>query len=307
MSTGRASPTIDLDLTPSVLAADVVGFVYNGQRPEYLDFARRLAVSLEAPKSAWFCAAEDLESLAAQLDDTGVIVTIGGDGTILRTVRHAAQRAIPLLGINKGRVGFMTELTEEEAGERLSEYLSGDNWVEERSMLQATINRRESEAPPEIHHALNDHVLGRASVARLVDVELKVNGVLLTTFRTDAVIASTSTGSTAYAMSAGGPIVHPHAHVFVVQPVAPHIGMRTGLVLSHDDVIELSLTGSHSGILSVDGFTDAKLGPHDTVEVRRSSYTARFLRQGSAAKLYARLTERLGLAGRPEVPLTPPD
>ncbi len=271
--------------------------MYNGQRPEYLDFARRLAVSLEAPVSAWFCAAEDLESLGSQLDDTGLIVTIGGDGTILRTVRHAAQRAIPILGINKGRVGFMTEMTEGEAAKRIPEYLGGDHWVEERSMLQATICRHESDAPTETHHALNDHVLGRASVARLVDVELKVNGVLLTTFRTDAVIASTSTGSTAYAMSAGGPIVHPQARVFVVQPVAPHIGMRTGLVLSDDDVIELSLTGSHSGILSVDGFTDAEIGPYDTVVVCRSTYTARFLRQGSAAKLYARLTERLGLAG----------
>ncbi len=283
----------------------MIGFVYNGQRPEYMDFVHSLVSSLSLSDRSWHCAADSLDTHASLMEKTGVIITVGGDGTILRTVRYVAPLDIPILGVNKGRVGFMTELTEDEAPEQIPEYLAGEHWVEERSMLQASVCRRGAPEPAETHHALNDHVLGRASVARLVDICLKVNGVLLTTFRTDAVIASTSTGSTAYAMSAGGPILHPQARVFIVQPVAPHMGMRTGLVLSDDAAIELSLVGSHSGILSVDGFTDTELGPDDTVVVRRSPYTAKFLRQGSPAKLYARLTERLGLAGWPEQPVLP--
>ena len=284
---------------------DTIGFVYNGQRPEYLEFVRRLSSSLPLPGPAWHCSADELDACAALLDETRFIVTAGGDGTILRTVRHAAPRAVPILGINKGRVGFMTEIAESEAVERIPTYLRGEHWVEERAMLEAAVRRRGETEHAETYHALNEHVLGRASVARLVDVSLRVDGVPLTTFRADAVIASTSTGSTAYAMSAGAPILHPQARVFIVQPVAPHTGMRAGLVLSDEAVIELSLAGSHDGILSVDGFTDAELGPGDTVRIRRSPHKARFLRRGSAAKLYARLTERLGLAGWPEQPPTP--
>ena len=304
MSGRRAWPTITSDLTHSI-ASQMIGFVYNGQRPEYLDFVRGLVSSLSLSDRSWNCAADALDTHAKFMEETGVIVTVGGDGTILRTVRHVAPQNIPILGVNKGRVGFMTELNEDEAQERIPAYLNGEHWVEERSLLQASVCRRGASEPAETHHALNDHVIGRASVARLVDVTLRVDGVLLTTFRTDAVIASTSTGSTAYAMSAGGPILHPQSRVFIVQPVAPHMGMRTGLVLSDEAVVELSLAGSHSGILSVDGFTDTALGPDDTVLIGRSPHTARFLRQGSPAKLYARLTERLGLAGWPEQPIVP--
>ena len=207
----------------------LIGFVYNGQRPEYMDFVDHLVSSLSLDGRMWSSAAEDLPAMDGHLEETGLIVTVGGDGTILRTVRYVSPHAVPILGVNKGRVGFMTEVTDEEAVARIPAYLEGDYWVEERTMLQAAVFPQGADEPTHTLHALNDHVLGRAAVARLVDVNLRVDDVLLTTYRADAVIASTSTGSTAYAMSAGGPILHPQAKVFLVQPVAPHMGMRMDL------------------------------------------------------------------------------
>ncbi len=281
--------------------SDLVGIVYNGQRPEYSALVDQIIDSLSSGSRAWSCSAAELDSLVDRLADTSVIITIGGDGTILRTVRVVAPRAVPILGVNKGRLGFMTELTDEEAIRRIPEYLGGDCWTEERTMLQASVYPGQATEPRLVFHALNDHVVGRASVARLVDVDLIVDGVALTRFRADAVIASTSTGSTAYAMSAGGPITHTNAKVFLIQPVAPHMGMRTGLVVSEESVIEFNLVGGQSGILSVDGFTDTGLDPDDRVVVQRSPHVARFLRSGPAPELYARLTERLGLSNWPQL------
>jgi NAD+ kinase len=305
---------------------DLIGLVYNARVAEAPGLLKALADSLGLKGRCWLSSAMEVEKEWDKLGSTSLVVVAGGDGTILRTVRVIAPFAIPIVGINMGRVGFMTELRVEEAAEKLPVYLDGDLSagsrgtpstgsrgtlstssrgtlrVEERMMLQATIAAGSEQEPHLTLHALNDVVIGRGTVAHLMDISASVDGVPLTSYRADAVIVATATGSTGYALSAGGPIIYPEAQVMMVQPVAAHTGMRMGLMLPGDSVIELRAADDHPAMLSVDGFTDATLSPNDRVTVRRSPYTARFLRANPATVFYSALTRRLGLSPRREPP-----
>ena len=219
----------------------------------------------------------------------------GGDGTILRTVREVAAAGLPIVGINMGRVGFMSELSVEEAVEKLPSYLNGAQRVEERMMLTARVKAPgQSEESRELH-ALNDIVVARWDTVRLLDIRTTVNGVPLTTYRADALIVATATGSTGYALSAGGPVIYPEARLILLQPVAPHTGLRQGVVLPGDAVIELSPGNGERSILSADSFSEQVLEPGSTVTVGPSPYVARFLRASPASGFYATVTRRLRL------------
>ena len=165
-------------------------------------------------------------------------------------------------------------------------------------MLQASVALAGGGKQRTIGHALNDDVLTRGAVARLVDIDTRIDGVLLTTYRADGLIAATPTGSTGYALSAGGPILHPEALEMLIQPVAAHMSFHTGIVLSRDSVIELSVSGGHQAVLSVDGAGDTAVDKGEVVVIRRSPHVALFLRKDPAAAFYSTLTERLGVSGR---------
>ncbi len=274
---------------------NIVGLVYNAKVPEAARLAGSLQEALELRERAWISAAGDLAGLENEIRRTSTIITVGGDGTILRTVRVAAPHSVPILGINMGRVGFMTEISVEEALQKVPTYLNGEARVEERMMLQASVVSENEEEPRLTLHVLNDIVVGRAAVAKLLNVEATVDNVPMTTYRADGVVVATATGSTAYTMSIGGPIVSPGAKVILMHPVAAHLGLRTSLVLPVDSVVELRVRGSAEAILSADGFTDASLGTGDRVVIRRSPHIARFLRAGPPSDFYANLTSRLGL------------
>ena len=277
----------------------LVGFVYNALIPDAPGLISSLIGSLELSGRSWVCAAEDISTRSEELDDTSLIVVAGGDGTILRAIQVIAAYQVPIVAVNMGRVGFMSELRVEEAAERLPMYLNGETRVERRVMLQATVT---GGGGTFTSHALNDVVVGRGGVAKLLDIETKVDGVPLTSYRADAVIVSTATGSTGYALSAGSPILYPEAKMLVVQPVAAHTGLRDGLVLPENSVIELSTTDGKPASLSIDGLEDRVLGSDSSVAVSRSPYEALFLRAKPAEAFYSDLTRRLGLVYN----LTPP-
>ena len=274
---------------------DLIGFVYNPRVPEAVGLVDSLVKSLGLQEKSWTASAAELQTRENMLAKTSLIVTAGGDGTILRAVRVAAPYSVPIVGINLGRVGFMTELSVEEAAGRLQAYISGEFRVEERMMMQASITSGSGEGPAVEAHALNDVVVTRAGVARVMDIDVAIDGASLTTYRADAVIAATATGSTGYALSAGGPIVDPEARLIMVRPVAPHISFQPGVVVAKGSVIELGVRGEREVALVVDGFVAATLGPTDRVVVQRSPHVARFLRAGPPSAFYATLTERLGL------------
>ena len=283
------------------MAADgLIGMVYNRQAPQAPEFLASLVGKLGLAGRNWIRPADKLDDVRGELDATELLVIAGGDGTILRTVRAIAPHTIPIVGVNMGRVGFMTELRVDDAAERLPAYIARVPFVrvEERMMLQASVTKAGESEPGVMVHALNDVVVGGADVSSLLDVHTEIDGVPLTSFRADAVIVSTATGSTGYALAAGGPILFPEARVMLVQPVAAHTGLRDGLVVPDDSVIELRPTNRSGATVIPDGFVDAEIRPNDRVLVTRSPHVARFLRAAPASAFYTTLTQRLGLVYR---------
>ena len=271
-----------------------IGFVYNALVAEAPALIDSLISSLDLRTRSWVSSAFEVSCHASEFADTALIVVAGGDGTILRTVHAIAAHSIPIVGVNLGRVGFMSELRVEEAAERLPGYINGNVRVERRMMLRATVTDG-SGTGILTADALNDVVVGRGGVARLLDIDTVVDGEFLTSYRADAVIVSTPTGSTGYALSAGAPIFFPEALMMMLQPVAAHTGLRDGLVLPHDTAVVLSATDGKQASLSVDGMEEIDLDVDFRVTIRRSPFEARFLRSKPRTAFYTELTRRLGL------------
>ena len=284
---------------------DLVGFAYNPMITRTSGFVESLVDELGLRHKSWVSAASDVDLHLERLQRTSALITAGGDGTILRVARRVAQHGVPILAINMGRVGFMTELSVDDAAESIPGYLDGSARVEHRMMLRASLQEADGSSDGIELHALNDVVITRGSPPRLLDVETRIDGVLLTTYRADGVIVSTPTGSTSYSLSAGGPILYPEAKEIVIQPLAAHMSFQTGLVVSQDSVVELTLKRGRDAIMSVDGSTDA-IEAGQTVVIERSPYVASFLRKDPAESFYSTLTQRLGVSGRavppPRVP-----
>ena len=269
-----------------------IGFVHNAQHPAALQMTEALMRSLDLGEDCWTAAAEDLDDMRPLLRDTRFIVVAGGDGTILRVVRTIAEYGVPLVGINMGRVGFMAELEVPTAIEELPAYLNGDARIEERMMLEVSVTHDNEREPYLTLHALNDVVVGRGGSPRLLDIVATIDGGVFTSYRADAVIVATATGSTGYALSAGGPIMYPETKAMLIQPVAAHTGLRSGLILPDYTELELQAGDNHEALLSVDGFTDTILHGNDRVSIRKSRYATRFLRRHAPTAFYAALTRR---------------
>ncbi len=221
-----------------------------------------------------------------------VLVTVGGDGTLLRAARMAARADIPLLGVNLGRLGFLTEVEAADALELVPRYLAGDfAWMDERRMAQCVTLT--SEGPSEPVHVLNDVVVGRGRVAHIARIGVSINGVELTTYQADAVIVSTATGSTAYSLSVGGPILFPASGDMVVVPVATHGDLDAPVVVPDDCAVELVVKSDHDAIMTADGFVDIPMARGDSAMVSASPHRARFLRGGPPDQFYETLVYRL--------------
>jgi NAD+ kinase len=236
----------------------------------------------------WQTSDWDDEAVADSIPGTDLLICIGGDGTVLRAARVIVPHAVPILGINMGRLGFLTEVRPGDLVDRLGDALEGRCRIEERTMLQAQVPSWGA-----THHALNDVIVGRASIGRPLYVETVVDGVRLAIHRCDAVIAATATGSTAYSLSAGGPILHPESQELLLTPVAPHLGSARPVVLPPSATVELTVTADKEAVISVDGQIDRALASGDSVIVCRSAHLARFVRFSPPQDYYAVLAEKL--------------
>lgn len=249
--------------------------------------------SLEA---VWVCSAWDDEATSRNIDGTDMIISVGGDGTVLRAARAVVPHPVLILGVNMGRLGFLAELTPAEAREKLPYILHGGGRVEMRTMLKAEL-LAPLNAPPISnweYHALNDVVAARSSVGRPVYVSVSIDSVPLATYRADAVIIATATGSTGYSLSAGGPVLYPETQALVLTPVAPHLSAGTPLVLPASALVEMRVEAEHPAILSVDGQEEIEMVSGAGVRVSASPHVARFLRLGPPSSFYASLARRLG-------------
>ena len=266
-----------------------VGILYHPKTEKAKAFSRELEKFLKARGvSFWTCSAWEEDKAKPQIADSELILSIGGDGTILRAVRAAIPHAVPIVGINLGNLGFMTELKAEEAFERLPQLLDGDGWIEERAMLEAKLLSQGKAL-----HAMNDVFVGRRSSARLVHVETRVDGEVLANYRADGVIVATATGSTGYSLAAGGPILYPQAKEIIIKPVCPHLALDRAVVLPAEAEIQIKVTTTHEAMLSIDGQVEMSLSSGDEVKVKRSLHVARFLRIRPKAYFYSYLESRL--------------
>ena len=211
--------------------------------------------------------------LPSQVD---LLLVLGGDGTLLSMARLVGGLAVPILGVNLGGLGFLTALTVDELFPALEAYLAGGLVIEERMMLAATV-LREGERLAE-YVALNDMVITKSAMSRIIRLEVGVDGQLATAYRADGLIISTPTGSTAYCLSAGGPIVFPTMDAMVLTPICSHTLTNRPIVLPADQRIEVRLLTDQDVMLTADGQVGFALKPLDVVEVRRAPSRIRLLR-----------------------------
>lgn len=265
-------------------------------QPEAIAMAEQVATWLQGRGRAVVCerggpveGASPLssEDLARSAD---LVVVLGGDGTLLHAARLLGPREVPILGINMGTLGFMTEWTREQTFSALERILSGDFSVERRTRLAVTVDRGgETLLSAEV---LNDAVINKNALARIAEVAAFVDGAPLTSFKADGVIVSTPTGSSAYSLAAGGPLVHPAVSTMLVTPICPHTLTQRPLLLPDDRTIELVLCSDGEMFVTLDGQSGRAIERDDRVTLRRSP-TATLLVRPASATWYAVLRDKL--------------
>lgn len=269
-----------------------IGLLHHPKIPESQVLAREIAEWLGAKGiRAWLGSAWDEEEVRRHVTDFDLLVTLGGDGTILRAARVAVQHGVPILGLNLGRLGFLAEMEAGEWREKLPHVLTGEYWLEERMMLHA--ERQRGSECLDSYEALNDVVISRHSLARVVRLATYINGGYLTTYTADGLIASTPTGSTAYALSVGGPILPPQLKNILLIPIAPHLSMDRAIVLSKGAIVKVKVSTDHQAILTVDGQFHVELEDADEVVVKASPHACHFIRMQDRAYFYRTLMDRL--------------
>lgn len=233
-------------------------------------------IERDAVEAATGCVIEVLEpeELAARVD---LMVVLGGDGTMIAAARMLGDHEVPVLGVNFGTLGYLAEFRPEEMIPTLASIVVGETYcLDRRVMLTAEIHRGAERLPG--NHVLNDVVIGKSALARIIEMEMRLNGLFVNTFRADGLIVSTPTGSTAYNLSAGGPVIYPSMNAVVVTPICPHTLSNRPLVVPDDSVIEITLrTPEEEVAVTLDGQVGFPLEFGDRVRIRRSSTTFNLL------------------------------
>lgn len=220
-------------------------------------------------------------------------IVLGGDGTIIHAARICAFAEIPILGVNFGRVGFLTDLEPDQLQGQLPYYLNQDGsvWIDKRAMLHAVL---EQDGKREEFLALNDIVIARGTWPRVVQILIWIDDFFYSTTYADGVIISTATGSTAYNLAVGGPLLHPQVQSTVISPIAPHLASDRSLVLPPEANIKLQIfTGSQDGVFSADGQMNREITHGASIAVSKSQYTTRFLRRRPPTAFYQIINAKL--------------
>jgi NAD+ kinase len=266
-----------------------IGILYHPKVEKSERFARDLTGFLKSKGvGCWIHSSWDEGEAGKALAGSDLVVSVGGDGTILRAARIIYPQEIPILGVNFGNLGFMNELEAGEAQDKLIEVIGGAGWIEQRSVLEAVVR-----SSGNTYHALNDVVVGRGRFLRLINVEVAIDGEVFTTYRADAVIVSTATGSTGYSLAASGPILYPESRDILMKAVCPHLNMDKAIVLSSATRITLKALTNHEAMISMDGQVEEQLKSGDEVEVCLAGQTSRFLRLRPRGSFYRTLVSKL--------------
>ena len=237
-------------------------------------------------------------AITSRLKDTALVVTLGGDGTFLAGARLAAPRGIPILGVNLGRLGFLTELEEDQLDQGLLRFLDGEYRIEERTILQVVLSRGERTVARAI--GLNEVVVDHSGAARMLRVEIDVGGQAVGIIDADGIMVATATGSTAYALASGGPILEPTLRDLVLVPMNPFALTVRPIVFPPGQDITLSVMRGPAE-MRIDGRRGRSVATGDTVRCGSHPRRLKVVRFGPPEEFYRRLGEKLGW-GRPLVP-----
>lgn len=227
------------------------------------------------------------EALGGAVD---MIVVFGGDGTFLHAARLAGGNGVPLLGINLGSLGFLTEVKLEEVHAAFERVLEGRYQVEDRVLLDVQVLRQEQTLAHYL--AVNDAVINKGALARIIELEVWVNSELVTVTRADGLILSTPTGSTAYSMSAGGPIVYPTMRAFIITPICPHTLSNRPVVVPDDAPVGICLRHGDDVMLTVDGQVGMPLTQGDVIRAQKAAFSLRII-QATGTTFFKLLREKL--------------
>lgn len=283
-----------------------VGMIVHLGRESASVQARELAGSLTAAGHAVRMPAEDAS--VAQVDDVEIhdgsgfsegldlVVALGGDGSILRAVELIGTAGTPIMGVDHGQLGYLTEVEPAEAEEAVARFLSGERAVEARMLLDITIDHGDG-SEPEHHIALNEAVVERSAEVNTIRLRVEIDGEFFTTYAVDGMIIATPTGSTAYAFSARGPIIDPTHRSLLLTPVSPHMLFDRSLVLEPSTAVELTVDGHRPATVSVDGRRIANVGDGATIRCVAAPQSAQLVTFGSR-RFHHVLKAKFGLNDR---------
>jgi NAD+ kinase len=263
-----------------------VGIVSRPRQEDVAAVAPKLIAWLESRGLAVLCDQETAACLAASgrkrtrealATSVDLLIVLGGDGTLLATARSAGEHTVPVLPVNLGGLGFLTSVTLDELYPILEEVLGNRSRVSERTLLEAQILRGGSVA--ERHRALNDAVLNKGALARIIDLDLSVNGEFVCSYKADGLIISSPTGSTAYSLAAGGPIVYPKVPAFIVTPICSHTLTNRPLVIPDSSRIEITFRAGEAPVfLTLDGQVGVELLRDDHVLITKAQHSLQLVR-----------------------------
>jgi NAD+ kinase len=273
-----------------------IGFAFNPTKDAAVALCHRATEWCASQGiEAWSAEAGDHEQLTHRLDGTDALIVLGGDGTFLRAARVLAEVDVPVLGINSGRIGFLSKVEPEALETVLGEVVRGEYEIEPRMLLQAQLFRGTSSTPDETYAALNDAAIVRGREVRVARLEVSIDGSHLATYVADGLVVATPTGSTAYSFSAGGPILDPTARNLVVTPIAAYLSSIRSIVVGPAHRVVVRLLDGPESILSIDGREDYPLRVGDSVAVLAVDRPLRFIEPRDALPFWDLLRQKAAL------------
>ena len=276
-----------------------LGFAFNPTKPSAVALLDRALEWCRANGAqAWSAEANATDDLVARLADADCLVVLGGDGTFLRAARALARVDVPVLGVNSGRIGFLSKVEPEMLEATLANLVADAYEIEPRMMLEAALTRSahpDSAAMSGRFAALNDAAVVRGAEARVMHLTVDVDDSRLATYVADGVVVATPTGSTAYSFSAGGPILDPTARNLVVTPIAAYLSSIRSVVVGPSHTVRVRLVAGPPGIVSIDGRDDYPIEVGDSVEVRAMDRPMRFIEPPGAPRFWDLLRQKAAL------------
>jgi len=270
-----------------------VGFAYNPTKEAALELRERAEGWCQVRGIAhWAAPAGELSALVEQLPETGALVVLGGDGTFLRAARATAEVDVPLVGVNLGKIGFLSKVETHGLEGLLAQLVEGDFRLEDRMALEATIHPGGRDEAGETFFALNEIAVARGSMSRVCRLEVEIGQSHLATFVADGLVISSPTGSTGYSFSAGGPIVDPTSRNLIVTTIAGYLSAIRSVVVSPRHTVRCRVVDAYDVLMSVDGREDRRLAIGDVVSVREMGRPIRFIEPRGAVPFWDLLRQK---------------